>query len=202
MKLAMIINKNRCCGCQGCTVACKQTNATEPGVFYTKVLHEEHGKYPNTRVAFMPLICNHCDKAPCVEVCPTQASKKLADGTVQITESECIGCKSCMEVCPYGARYYHDPDKKPAYWQGQGQDIYEKKRFGEHKPNTVSKCTFCVSRRARGMPPACVETCPTTARIFGDMDDPNSAVAQAFKKLKPAAYKPEEDTNPRVFYIG
>ncbi|MDR2401020.1 MAG: 4Fe-4S dicluster domain-containing protein [Deferribacteraceae bacterium] len=201
MKLAMIIDKRRCYGCHGCTVACKQANATPPGTFYTKVVHEEHGKFPNSRLGFMPLICNHCDNPPCVEVCPTGASKKLADGTVQVTASECIGCQSCMEVCPYGARYYNDPDRATTYWEGQQPNEYERERLGEHVPNTVDKCTFCAPRRTEGIPPACVETCPAKARIFGNIEDSDSIVAKTFKKYKPTAYKQEEGTVPSVFYI-
>ncbi len=201
MKLAMIIDKRRCYGCQGCTVGCKQANATPPGTFYTRVLTEEHGKFPNSRLGYMPLICNHCDNAPCVEVCPTGASKKLADGTVQVTQSECIGCKSCMDACPYGARFYNDPEKPVSYWEGKPMSEYEKARSGEHKLETVDKCTFCAPRRKAGIPPACVETCPAVARTFGDIEDPNSEISKLFKKYKPKAYRPEEGTVPSVFYI-
>lgn len=201
MKLAMIIDKRRCYGCNGCTVACKQANATPPGTFYTKVLTEEHGRFPKSRLGYMPLICNHCDNAPCVDVCPTGASKKLADGTVQVTANECIGCMSCMDACPYGARYYNDPENPLTYWEGQPLSEYEQARSGEHKPETVDKCTFCAPRRAQGIAPACVETCPAIARIFGDLDDPKSAVSKAYAKYKPSAYKSEEGTKPRVFYI-
>jgi len=200
MKLAMIIDKRRCFGCNGCTVACKQANATPPGTFYTRVLTLEHGQFPNSRLAYMPLICNHCDKAPCVEVCPTGASKKLADGTVQVTASECIGCQACIEACPYGARFFNEEDKA-TYWGDKGQDEYEKAREGEHTAGTVDKCTFCASRRERGIEPACVDTCPAKARVFGDLDDPHSEVSKLFREFKPEAYKPEEGTVPRVFYI-
>jgi molybdopterin-containing oxidoreductase family iron-sulfur binding subunit len=201
MKLVMIIDRRKCFGCQGCTVACKQANATLPGTFYTKVYTEEHGKYPNSRLSFFPVICNHCDNAPCVEVCPTKASKKLPDGTVQVTADECIGCQLCMEACPYEARYYNDPDGPKTYWEGKEPDTYEERRFGEHKLETVGKCTFCARRRAEGLPPACVETCPAVARIFGNIEDPGSEVSKVFAKFKPVAYKPEEGTFPSVFYI-
>ena len=201
MRYAMIINKKRCFGCNACTVACKQTNASLPGAFYTKVTVEEKGVFPASTVEYMPHICFHCDNAPCVEVCPTTASKKMADGTVQVDENACIGCESCIDACPYGARFYNDPDGQLTYWEGKGQDLYEKTRYGEIRLATVTKCTFCASRRERGMPPACVETCPGAARIFGDLDDPDSEISKAYKKHKPKPYKPEEGTKPRVFYI-
>lgn len=201
MKLAMIIDKRRCYGCNGCTVACKQANATPPGTFYTRVLMQEKGNFPNANLVHMPMICMHCDNAPCVEVCPTGASKKTADGTVQVTASECIGCKSCMDACPYGSRFYNDPEKSVGYWDGKPLSEYEKVRSGEHIPEKVDKCTFCKPRRDAGLPPACVETCPGIARTFGDIDDPNSNVSKMFKKFKPKPYKPEEGTKPNVYYI-
>lgn len=200
MKLVMIIDKRRCYGCNGCTVACKQANATPPGTFYTKTLTQEKGKFPNSKVEYMPLICNHCDNAPCVEVCPTGASKKLKDGTVQVTASECVGCQLCMEACPYDARYFNSEDV-PTYWGSKGQDAYEKLRSKEHVSGTVDKCTFCASRRERNLPPACVEICPAIARFFGDLDDPKSEVSKLFKQYKPKPYLPEEGTKPSVFYI-
>lgn len=200
MKLAMIIDKRRCFGCNGCTIACKQANATPPGTFYTRVLMQEDGTYPKAKQVYMPMICMHCDNAPCVEVCPTGASKKMADGTVQVDADECIGCMSCMEACPYGARFYNE-ESAPTYWEGKPQSEYEKARSGEHQEGKVDKCTFCSSRRERDLPPACVETCPAMARTFGDIDDPKSEISQMYKKYKPKPYKPEEGTKPSVFYI-
>ena len=202
MKLAMIIDRRRCFGCHACTVACKQANATPPGTFWTKVEISETGKFPKAKSTYRPLICNHCDNAPCVEVCPTGASKKLADGTVQVDAEECIGCLSCIDACPYGARYYNDPDSPVSYWEGnKGPNEYEKERNAEHKVETVDKCTFCAPRRAAGIPPACVETCIAVARTFGDLDDPKSEISKLFKQHKPKPYMPETGTKPRVFYI-
>jgi molybdopterin-containing oxidoreductase family iron-sulfur binding subunit len=201
MRYAMILDKRRCYACQGCTVACKVANATPPGTFWTKTLSIEKGKFPKAHMEYMPMICNHCDNAPCVQVCPTKASKKLADGTVQVTASECIGCQMCMEACPYGARYFNS-DEKPTYWSEVGkQNEYEAERMKEHVVNTVDKCTFCAPRREKGLPPACVATCAGVARIFGDLDDPDSEISKMFKKYKPKPYKPEKGTKPRVFYI-
>lgn len=196
----MIIDKRRCYACQGCTVACKAANATPPGTFWTKTKIIEHGTFPKAHMEYMPMICNHCDNPPCVAICPTKASKKLADGTVQVTASECIGCQMCMEACPYGARYYNSNDK-PTYWETGEQNQYEEARMKEHVNNTVDKCTFCSSRRSRGLQPACVATCAGRARIFGDLDDPNSEVSKMFKQYNPKPYKPEKGTKPRVFYI-
>lgn len=202
MKLAMILDRRRCYACHGCAVACKVANATPPGTFWTKTITEEKGKFPKAHMEYTPLICNHCDKAPCVEVCPTGASKKLEDGTVQITTSECVGCQLCMEACPYGARYFNEQDA-PTYWSEKGkQDIFEQARYKQHPAGTVDKCTFCAPRREKGLPPACVQTCAGVARIFGDLDDPNSEISKMFKQYKPKPLYPEKGTSPRVFYIG
>ncbi len=200
MKLAMIIDLRRCFGCNSCTVACKQANATPPDTYYTKVLYSETGKFPDSKPVYFPVLCNHCDEAPCVAVCPTKASKKLPDGTVQITASECIGCKLCIAACPYGARFFNDQEN-PTYWGDKGQMSNEQARAGEHRVRTVDKCTFCDQRRANNMAPACVETCPSQARIFGDLDDPQSEISKVFKSTNPKPYLPEKGTKPRVFYI-
>jgi len=201
MKLAMILDKRRCYACQGCTVACKQANATPPGTFWCKTHITEHGKFPDVHYEYMPVICNHCDNAPCVAVCPTGASAKHEDGTVLVDSEKCIGCQACMEACPYGARYFNDTEK-PTYWTQEGkQELYEEYRSKEHVFETVDKCTFCAPRRAKGLQPACVATCAGVARIFGDLEDPESEISKMFKKYNPKPYKPEEGTEPRVFYI-
>jgi Fe-S-cluster-containing dehydrogenase component len=200
MKLAMIIDLQRCFGCNSCTVACKQANATAPDTYYARVLYSEAGTYPHSKPVWLPVLCNHCDNAPCVTVCPTKASQKLDDGTVQIDAAKCIGCQLCMKACPYGARFFNK-EADPTYWGDKGQAANEKARAGEHRVNTVDKCTFCAPRRAANMAPACVETCPAQARIFGDLDDPQSAIAKLFKAKNPKPHLPEKGTKPRVFYI-
>ena len=201
MRLAMILDKRRCYACQGCTVACKQANATPPGTFWTKTIITEHGTYPDVHYEYMPLICNHCDDAPCVKACPTGASAKMADGTVQVDPEKCIGCKACIAACPYEARYYNGVEK-PAYYSEVGkQNTYEQSRSKEHFYKTVDKCTFCAPRRAKGLPPACVATCAGQARIFGDLDDPNSEISKLFKKYQPKPMESELGAKPNVFYI-
>src|SRR3990172_8295002 len=106
---AMVMDVRRCTGCQACSVACKAENEVPLGVFRTHVRYYELGKYPNVRRARVPHICNHCDDPPCVDVCPTGASQRREDGIVFVDYDICIGCKSCMAACPYGARFIH-PD--------------------------------------------------------------------------------------------
>lgn len=123
-------------------------------------------------------MCNHCENPPCVSVCPTQASHRDDEkGLVDIHEERCIGCKMCIVACPYDARFSH-PTKKVA-----------------------NKCDFCIHRVEKGVVPSCVNTCPSNARIFGDLNDPDSEVRKLVDTNKVQVLKPELDTEPSVFYI-
>ncbi|RXJ70155.1 4Fe-4S ferredoxin [Halarcobacter ebronensis] len=200
MKLGLIIDKRRCYGCQACTVSCKAENGTPPGVFWCKTYLHEHGTYPNAFIEYEARICNHCDNAPCVKVCPTGASMKMDDGTVQIDLNKCIGCEACVPACPYGSRY---PIKEstPTYWETGKQTEWEKAVQPRFKVGTVSKCTFCVDRRRRGLLPACVQTCAGGARIFGDLDDPTSQISILMREENPKTLPSKFGARPNVFYI-
>lgn len=200
MKLGMIIDKRRCYGCQACTVSCKAANGTPPEVFWCKTILHEHGTYPNAFIEYEAKICNHCDDAPCVKVCPTGASMKLKDGTVQINSSKCIGCEACIPACPYGSRYLIK-EEIPTYWETGKQTEWEKVMHSKFKVNTVSKCTFCIDRRSRGLLPACVQTCAGGARIFGDLDDPNSQISRLMREENPQPLPSKFGAKPNVFYI-
>lgn len=200
MRLGLIIDKRRCYGCQACTVACKAQNGTPPGVFWCKTLLHENGVYPNAFIEYEPKICNHCDDAPCVKVCPTGASMKMQDGTVQIDADKCIGCEACIPACPYGSRYLIK-DKAATYWETGKQTEWEKVMQPRFKVGTVSKCNFCVDRRSRGLLPACVQTCAGGARIFGDLDDPSSPIAILMKQENPQPLPSKFGAKPNVFYI-
>ncbi|MBI4688456.1 MAG: 4Fe-4S dicluster domain-containing protein, partial [Nitrospirae bacterium] len=171
MQLALVIDLNKCVGCHACAVNCKSWNTggefgpltdkdpygKEPcGVWFNRVQTYEIGKFPNTEVINMPKSCMHCRNAPCVEACPTGASYKREDGVVLVDYKKCIGCKYCSWACPYGTR-----------------------EFDEHE-GVMKKCTLCADRiYNENLPeeerkPACVLSCPTRARVFGDIDDPQS----------------------------
>lgn len=177
-RYAMAIDLSLCVGCAACAVACKMENEVPPGVFNLWIREREIGEYPNLVVEFRPEQCLHCENPPCVPVCPTGASYQTQDGLVLVDPKKCIACGACIAACPYDARYLH-----PAGY--------------------VSKCTFCAHRLEKGKVPACVETCPTYCRAFGDLDDPESPVAKALKAAgRVDVLRPEQGTRPKLFYLN
>jgi Fe-S-cluster-containing dehydrogenase component/formate-dependent nitrite reductase membrane component NrfD len=178
MRYGFVIDQNRCIGCHACTVACKEEHNIAVGVNRTWVKYIEKGHYPDTRRHFAVLRCNHCDDAPCIEICPTVALFRRKDGIVDFDHERCIGCKSCMQACPYDALYI-DPDR-----------------------NTAAKCNFDASRVERGYKPACEVVCPTQAILSGDLDDPSSEISRRVAMEKMSVRKPEKGTKPKLFYAG
>lgn len=178
MKYAFVIDQRKCIGCHACTVACKAEHDVPIGVYRTWVKYIERGEFPNTRRYFLVNRCNHCDDAPCVAICPTRALYKRPDGIVDFDSSRCIGCKSCMQACPYDALYI-DPDT-----------------------HTAAKCNYCAHRVEQGMEPACVVVCPERAIIAGDMHNPASEIACIIAREPVRVRKPEQGTGPNVYYLG
>ena len=133
---------------------------------------------PTRRRFFFPVLCNQCDEAPCATICPTNALFKRRDGIVDLHGDSCIGCRACMVACPYD-QLFIDPNT-----------------------HTAEKCNFCANRVENDLLPSCVSVCPTQCRIFGDLDDPASEVAQIAQRQAIAVRKPEKGTQPKVFYIG
>lgn len=201
MRYGMVIDLKRCVGCNSCTVACKQVNGTPPGVLRTKVLITEKGTYPNVRLDFLPMLCMHCEQPECERVCPVGATQKQENGIVTIDQERCIGCQFCLMACPYGARTFVDEVK--SYFPGKGSlTAYEKARYADHAAGVCEKCDFCADRVAAGQEPACVATCAARARIFGDLDDPESEVSKLIAQKKGAQLLPELKLNPSVYYIN
>jgi Fe-S-cluster-containing dehydrogenase component/formate-dependent nitrite reductase membrane component NrfD len=178
MRYGFVIDQNRCIGCHACTVACKEEHNIAVGVNRTWVKYIEKGRYPDTRRHFAVLRCNHCDDAPCIEICPTVALFRRPDGIVDFDHERCIGCKSCMQACPYDALYI-DPGR-----------------------NTAAKCNFDASRVEMGYKPACEVVCPTQAILSGNLDDPNSQISRRIAMDKVSVRKPEKGTKPKLFYVG
>jgi molybdopterin-containing oxidoreductase family iron-sulfur binding subunit len=202
MKYGMVIDLRRCIGCNACTIACKQQYGNPPGIFYSHVGISEVGTYPNARQVPLPVLCNHCDEPPCVDVCPTGASAKQANGMVLIDENKCIGCRYCMVACPYNVRQFIGSAPVGYYPDKGGLTTYEKVAYAAHQVGTVEKCSFCATRVAAGQLPACVLTCVGQARFFGDLEDPNSQVSQLIAKFDAKPLQPEAGTKPNVYYIG
>lgn len=178
MKYAFVIDQRKCIGCHACTVACKAEHDVPIGVYRTWVKYIERGEFPSSRRYFLVNRCNHCDNAPCVAICPTRALYKRKDGIVDFDASRCIGCKSCMQACPYDALYI-DPNS-----------------------HTAAKCNYCAHRTEIGLEPACVVVCPERAIISGDMHNPQTEIARLVAHEPVRVRKPEQGTGPNVYYIG
>lgn len=174
----MIIDLNKCNGCESCVMACKGRNGTSPYHFLTRIDISETGHYPDIGLQFMPVQCNQCEDAPCVLACPIDATYKLANGIVFTDWNICTAIGDCVTACPYGARHL-DP------------------RFG----NRVDKCDFCLDRLERGLEPSCVESCPPGARIFGDRNHPSGAFADYIKRSDLLRPKPELGIKTNLFYV-
>lgn len=178
-RAGMVVDLRRCIGCHACSVSCKTEHNVPLGGFRTRVryLNKERPAPQGTTISFLPLLCMHCQDAPCISSCPTEAIERNADGRVNINDSKCVGEKACVSACPYGAIYI-DPQTKVA-----------------------DKCDFCTDRTAYGLSPACVSVCPTEALRFGDLDDASDPVTQYAQANNARAFKEGAGTKPSVLYI-
>jgi len=199
---AMVFDLRRCIGCNACAVACKQENSLPHDVFFTRTLSEEAGEYPDVKRRYIPTLCNQCDDAPCERVCPTGATYTRHDGIVMVDEAKCIGCGSCIVACPYGARTRIDKGHlRDGLFQNGELTPFERQGIGRFVSGTVVKCTFCHERVDAGLQPACVITCPTDARLFGDLDDPDSKARRLIEQHGARPPLPEKNTRPKVYYL-
>ena len=218
----MVIDLDRCTGCQACVVACKVENNVpfaEPGeaakgrtISWIEVLTTIEGEYPNVRLRYLPRPCLHCDHPPCTKVCPVKATYKNPEGLVAQIYSRCIGCRYCTNNCPYTVKYFnwYRPE-----WPEE-MESYLNPDVSLRPKGVVEKCTFCHHRlqhvredvRAQGRElrdgdyvPACVESCPSGAMYFGDLDDPNATVAGLAHSARAFHLMEELGTEPKVVYL-
>ena len=147
MTYGMLIDLKKCVGCHACSVACKEAHGTRPGVRRSRVDRVFEGTYPDVRKTAYPMLCMHCETAPCVEVCPQDATYKREDGIVVIDKDKCIGCGSCQTVCPYDAR--HLAASEDGYF-GSELSEYEAVMYETMPPMTMDKCCLLYTSRVRG----------------------------------------------------
>ncbi len=175
----MLIDTRKCIGCHTCSVACKAEFDVPLGVTRSWVEYTEKGVYPNVSRHFLPRLCNHCRHPQCVDVCPTGATyKRKQDGIVVVDSGLCIGCKYCVQACPYDARFLNPVT------------------------GVADKCDFCIHRVSKGLVPSCVNSCIGGARIFGDISDPTSEISRMLATNPTTVLRPGKGTEPNVYYIG
>ena len=202
-KLAIGIDLHRCIGCNTCALACKMQNNVPDGMLWNRVLTEgcerfdsAEGTYPNLSRTYLPLACQHCENPACERVCPTGATYKDDKGRVEIDYDKCIGCRMCMAACPYNARNFNwqTPVRVTGANYGDAEVPVRPKGVAE-------KCTLCRERTDRGEEPMCVVCCPAHARIFGDLDDPDSEISQTILNRKAWTLLEGQGTRPSVHYF-
>jgi Fe-S-cluster-containing dehydrogenase component len=181
---AMIVDSTKCIDCKGCVVSCSIANRVPKGFSrnWIKETVPDFSRRARTSTHFQPGACMHCEKPICVSACPTGATYKDKEtGIVEIDRALCIGCGNCIPACPYAARF-RDPVKRVA-----------------------DKCNYCPQRRAAGLQPACVDTCPTKARVFGDINDPESEASRLIEQNRARLVRvvnTKSDTEPHMYYIA
>lgn len=194
----MLLDATKCIGCTACMRGCRAENDVPEG--RTRTWIERYRLFADGRVEvdaplepryefpqhdeetsqsfFVPKMCNHCTVSVCSQVCPVGASYETPDGVVLVDAERCVGCGYCVQACPYGTRFINP------------------------KTHVADKCTLCYHRITRGLVPVCVAVCPTGARLFGDLADPDSEISQLVRQLRPRTLRPELGTGPNVFYVG
>ncbi|MBR0409788.1 MAG: 4Fe-4S dicluster domain-containing protein [Eubacterium sp.] len=218
MRYGMVINLDRCIGCQTCALVCHMHNSQPPGTWWNRVFtpgaetHETAiGEKGHFKMEFLPVSCQMCDNPACQKVCPTGATYTNEDGVVLVDYNKCIGCRTCMAACPYGVRQFNWKDPKEAkkelgYAYGYPHDATEEPKklvYTQNRPvGVVEKCTFCAQYVQKGEEPACVRACPGKARFFGDLDDPDSEVGRMIREKTVYRLREDYGTNPKVYYIS
>jgi len=180
-RYGLVIDQERCIGCEACSVACKIENSTTGRWIRVETRDvpqkdTPEGRFPDLRMHFLPQLCNHCTHPPCADACPLEAIVKREDGPVVLDMDKCDGCQTCIDACPFGAI------------------LYSKDR------ETVEKCNLCIHRTDRGLEPFCVICCEGRAMHFGDLNDPESRISRMMTARETFQINPEAGTDPSVYY--
>lgn len=219
----MVIDLDKCTGCQACVVACKVENnvpvvnpdqaAMGREMLWIRIMPFVEGEYPRIKIRFLPLVCQHCDRPPCTQVCPVGATYENPQGIVAQVYPRCIGCRYCMNACPYTVKYFN-------WYAPEWTDLqknYLSPEVSLRPRGVVEKCTFCHHRlimareqaaaekrplREGDFTPACVESCPARAMYFGDLEDPTSAVAHLSRSARAFRLLEDLGTEPKVIYLS
>lgn len=206
-RYGMVIDTKKCIGCHVCAMACKTENNLPNDVWWNRIFTDNGGEmgfdmvggsYPdNLQFGYIPVACQHCENPACVKVCPVGATYKDPEtGVVRQDYDKCIGCRMCMAACPYNARTFNWNEPVRATGASYGDA-----RVPERGRGVMEKCTLCKERTDEGDEPMCVRCCPADARVFGDLDDPDSAVSRLRRKQSAEVLLEEKGTRPQVFYV-
>lgn len=205
MRYAFAIDTAACIGCHSCAVACKVENNLPDGNWWNRILSDGEGSaespsgtYPNCSLNYIPFACQHCENPACTRVCPVGATYKDPEmGAVMQDPDKCLGCKICMTACPYnGVRTFNEVE--PSYSaEFPVGDI----DAPSHQKGSVEKCTMCSHRLKKGMEPACISACPARARVFGDLDDPESEINKLIHERNYKQLLTDRGTHPSVYYL-
>jgi len=213
MRYGMVINLIKCIACYGRTIRCIEEHFLPPDMLWNRVLISETGVSPDAIKHIYPVLCNHCKEPACVDACPTGATQQREDGIVWVDADKCVGCRYCLISCPYQVRTFYSDEKE--WFPGQGFTEWERMRKKVYPLQTgvIYKCNFCKEKIdeavAKGLKPgvdweatpACVNACPTKARYFGDLDDPESEVTKLISGRRAVQLHSEFGTDPSVYYI-
>ena len=220
---AMVIDLDRCTGCEACVVACRVENniptvgpeeaAKGRSINWIRVERYFEGEFPDVKVKFMPVLCQHCEEAPCEPVCPVYATYRTDEGLNAQVYNRCVGTRYCANNCPYTVRFFNffDPVWDAPLEKAHNPEVSVRTR------GVMEKCTFCIQRIHKGedkakdegrpvrdgdVTPACVQTCQTKAMYFGNIADPESEVSRLSKSNRATRLLEDLGTKPRVIYLN